>query len=52
LASLGDELAGVRERMKAGRDKPDACRGIAGFAENGCRTLEAIKPTETAPAGH
>jgi hypothetical protein len=30
--------------MKAGRDKPDTCKGVAGFAEDDWRELEAIKP--------
>jgi uncharacterized protein YjbI with pentapeptide repeats len=31
LDTLGDQLARVRKRMKAGREKPDDCKGVAGF---------------------
>jgi uncharacterized protein YjbI with pentapeptide repeats len=41
---LGDQRKGVRARMKAGRDKPDACMGVAGFTEDDWRRLDAIKP--------
>ncbi len=44
LAALGDQLEGVRKRMKAGRDKPDTCKGVVGFAEEDWRELDAIKP--------
>jgi hypothetical protein len=50
LALLGDQLESVRKRMKDGRDKPDGCRGVAGFTEDDWRRLDAIKPTEAASA--
>jgi uncharacterized protein YjbI with pentapeptide repeats len=43
LAALGDQLEGVRERMKAGRKDPDACKGVAGFTEEDWRKLDEIK---------
>jgi len=43
---LGDQLERVRARMKSARDKPDSCRGVAGFAEDDWRRLDAIKPAE------
>ena len=46
LAALGDQLEGVRKRMKDGRDKPDTCPGVAGFTEEDWRALDAIKPIE------
>jgi uncharacterized protein YjbI with pentapeptide repeats len=42
LAWLGDQLEGVRNRMKAGREKPDACKGVAGFTEDDWRALDAL----------
>jgi uncharacterized protein YjbI with pentapeptide repeats len=50
LASLGDQLERVRERMKAGREKPDACKGVAGFTEADWRQLDAIKPSQSQKA--
>ena len=44
LAALGDQLDGVRKRMKAGREKPEDCQGVAGFTEEDWRNLDAIKP--------
>jgi hypothetical protein len=44
LAALGDQLKSVRTRMKAAREKPDACKGVTGFTEDDWRRLEAIKP--------
>ena len=52
LAALGDQLERVRKRMKEGRDKPDACKGVAGFTDEDWRKLEAIKPIEPAPTNH
>ena len=49
LAKLGDQLEGVRKRMKEGRDKPDACKGVVGFTEEDWHNLDAIKPIEPAP---
>jgi uncharacterized protein YjbI with pentapeptide repeats len=46
LAALGDQLGGVRKRMKAVREKPDACEGVAGFTENDWRQLDAIAPVQ------
>ena len=37
LASLGDQLDGVRARMKEGREKPEKCPGVAGFTEDDWR---------------
>jgi hypothetical protein len=28
--------------MKAGREKPDACKGVAGFTEDDWRALDAL----------
>jgi uncharacterized protein YjbI with pentapeptide repeats len=50
LAALGDQLDGVRNQMKAGRDKPGACKGVVGFTDDDWRRLEAIKPIVAAPA--
>jgi hypothetical protein len=50
--SLVDQLEGVRKRMKAGREKPDDCKGVAGFTENDWRELEAIKPAKAEPTNH
>jgi uncharacterized protein YjbI with pentapeptide repeats len=50
LAALGTQLEGVRKRLKAGREKPEDCKGVAGFTEEDWRRLDAIKPTEPAPA--
>ena len=50
MAALGDQLERVRNRMKAGRDKPDECKGVAAFTEDDWRGLEAIKPIEPAPS--
>jgi hypothetical protein len=44
FVALGDQLDGARKRMKDGRDKPDACKGVAGFTEDDWRRLDAIKP--------
>jgi uncharacterized protein YjbI with pentapeptide repeats len=44
LAALGDQLEGVRKRMKEGREKLDVCRGVAGFTEDDWRRLEALRP--------
>jgi hypothetical protein len=44
LAALGDQLEVVRVRMKAGREKSDACIGVAGFTEKDWLALDAIKP--------
>jgi hypothetical protein len=44
LWRLGDQLEGLRERINAGRDKPDACKGVAGFTEDDWRAVDAIKP--------
>jgi uncharacterized protein YjbI with pentapeptide repeats len=44
LAALGDQLEGVRERLKTGREKPDTCKGVAGFTDKDWRILDAIKP--------
>jgi hypothetical protein len=52
FGALGDQLDSVRQRMKAGREQPDVCKGVAGFTENDWRELDAIKPTEAAPADH
>ena len=49
LAALGDQKEGVRTRLKAGREKPNACKGVAGFTEEDWRALDAIKPTAAAP---
>ena len=43
-------MEGLRTRMKAGRDKPEVCKGVVGFTEEDWRTLDAIPPTEPAPA--
>lgn len=43
-------MEGVRKRLKAGREKPEDCKGVAGFTEEDWRRLDAIKPTEPAPA--
>jgi hypothetical protein len=32
--------------MKAGREKPDACQGVAGCTVEYWRRLDAIKPVE------
>jgi uncharacterized protein YjbI with pentapeptide repeats len=52
LPSLGDQLDAVRKRMKDGREKPDACKGVAGFTEEDWRRLDAIKPIVAASANH
>ena len=52
LEALGDQLEGVRKRMKEGREKPDACKGVTGFTEDDWRRLDAIKSAEAAPADH
>lgn len=52
LAALGDQLSLIRTRIKEGRGDPDTCLGVAGFTEDDWRALDAIKPTETAPADH
>jgi hypothetical protein len=52
LVGLGDQLDGVRKRMREGRDKPDICPGVAGFTEEDWRQLEAIIPTVAASADH
>ena len=52
LKALGDQLDEVRRRLRAARDKPDACKGVAGFTEDDWRALEAIEPAEAAPADH
>jgi uncharacterized protein YjbI with pentapeptide repeats len=44
LPALGNQIAVIRARMKNGRDKPDACKGVAGFTEDDWRALDAIKP--------
>jgi uncharacterized protein YjbI with pentapeptide repeats len=51
LRLLGDQLDGVRKRMIAGREKPDACKAAAGFTEDDWRRLDAIEPIQgpTAP---
>jgi uncharacterized protein YjbI with pentapeptide repeats/class 3 adenylate cyclase len=43
LAALGDQLEGLRKRMKEGREKPDTCKGVAGFTEEDWRALDALK---------
>jgi len=51
LTALGDQLAGVRDRMKEGRKSPERCPGVAGFTDADWRRLEAIRPDfEAAPA--
>ena len=50
LAALGDQLDPVRARMEEGRKTPEKCPGVTGFTEEDWRQLEAIKPTEAAPA--
>ena len=52
LPSLGDQLESVRTRMKEGRRTPETCPGVTGFTEKDWRALEAITPTEAAPADH
>jgi hypothetical protein len=52
LAPLGDQLDSARRRLEAGREKPDACKGVAGLTEEDWRALDAIKPAEAAPADH
>jgi len=52
LEALGDQLEGVRARMKAARGKPDACKGVAGFTDDDWRRLDAIKPIEAPQADH
>jgi hypothetical protein len=44
LAFLGDQLEGIRERLKAGRERPDTCKGVVGFTEEDWRALDAIEP--------
>ena len=44
LAELGDQLEGVRKRMKDGRKNPDACQGVAEFTVEDWRNLDAIEP--------
>jgi uncharacterized protein YjbI with pentapeptide repeats len=44
LAALGDQLERVRTRVRAGRERPDTCKGVAGFTEGDWRRLDAIKP--------
>jgi uncharacterized protein YjbI with pentapeptide repeats len=46
LAALGDQLEAVRKRMKDGREKPDACRGVGGFTEDDWRWLDEIRPAQ------
>jgi uncharacterized protein YjbI with pentapeptide repeats len=43
LEALGDQLGDVRSRMNAAREKPEACKGVAGFTEDDWRKLDAIK---------
>jgi uncharacterized protein YjbI with pentapeptide repeats len=49
LAALGDQLDGVRRRLKDGRKNPEACPGVADFTEDDWRRLDAIKPVQTNP---
>ena len=44
LATLGDQLDGVRERMNAARKNPESCPGVVGFTKDDWRGLEAIEP--------
>lgn len=44
LAALGDQLEGVRKRMKDGRENSETCPGVAGFTEDDWRKLDALKP--------
>ncbi len=46
LAAVGDQLDRVRNRMKAARNNPETCPGIAGFTEDDWRRLDAIKPAQ------
>ena len=50
LPALGDQLEGVRKRMKDGREKPEACSGIVGFTEEDWQKLDGLKSVEAAPA--
>jgi hypothetical protein len=34
LAALGNQLEGVRKRLKEGREKPDTCKGVVGFTQD------------------
>ncbi len=43
LARLGEQFDAVRERLKAGREKPETCKGVVGFTEEDWRKLDAIK---------
>lgn len=43
-SDLGGQLEGVRARMKAAREKPDSCKGVAGFTEDDWRALDAPSP--------
>jgi len=44
LASLGDHLDIVRERMKEGRKIAEKCAGVVGFTEDDWERLDAKKP--------
>jgi hypothetical protein len=44
--ALGDQINGVRARMKAAREKPDACKGVAGFTEADWWHLDTIRPID------
>jgi hypothetical protein len=46
LAALGDQLDGVRDRIKVGRNDPEKCPGVSGFTESEWRQLDAIKPAQ------
>jgi hypothetical protein len=52
LPALGDQFASVRARMEEGRKTSEKCPGVVGFTEYDWRKLDAIKPTQTAPADH
>jgi uncharacterized protein YjbI with pentapeptide repeats len=51
LSALGDQLEGVRKRMKEGHEEPETCPGVIGFTEADWQALDAIPPTQASPTG-
>jgi uncharacterized protein YjbI with pentapeptide repeats len=43
LEELGNQLDDVRKRMKEGRDRSEACKGVVGLSDRDWRALDAIK---------
>jgi uncharacterized protein YjbI with pentapeptide repeats len=52
LAALGDQLEGVRARLKAGRGMHDTCKGVIGFTDLTGLCSTRSSRADAAPANH